>query len=207
MYTRLPPGEDLEVLRGVLPERADVLELGCGVGRLTHPLLDLGHRVVAVDESPDMLAQVRGAETVRARIQDLDLGRRFDVVLLLSNLITVPDERLRRSFLLACRRHVREDGPGFVLLQRPSPGWIDEAEPGERRRGDVILRLRELRRPRPGEIEGLMEYEVDGMTWTQEIHSVLLDDGPLRAELAAADLDLAGYVTADQGWIRAVPRI
>ena len=48
---------------------------------MTHPLVALGHPVVAVDESPEMLARVRGAETVRARIQDLDLGRTFDAVL------------------------------------------------------------------------------------------------------------------------------
>ena len=44
------------------------------------PLIALGHPVVAVDESPEMLAHVGGAETVRARIQDLALGRRFGVV-------------------------------------------------------------------------------------------------------------------------------
>jgi Trk K+ transport system NAD-binding subunit len=43
-------------------------------GRVTHPLIELGHEVAAVDESPEMLARVRGAQTVLARIQDLDLG-------------------------------------------------------------------------------------------------------------------------------------
>ncbi len=41
---------------------ASILELGCGAGRVTHPLVALGHPVVAVDESPEMLAHVRGAE-------------------------------------------------------------------------------------------------------------------------------------------------
>ncbi|WP_328605353.1 hypothetical protein OG943_35855 [Amycolatopsis sp. NBC_00345] len=49
---------------------------------MTHPLVALSHRVVAVDDSPEMLAHVRGAETVCARIGDLRLGRRFGGVLL-----------------------------------------------------------------------------------------------------------------------------
>src|SRR3989442_1767592 len=40
--------------------------LGCGAGRITHTLRDLGHRVVAVDQCPAMAAWVRGAETVVA---------------------------------------------------------------------------------------------------------------------------------------------
>jgi len=61
--------------------------VGCGTGRITHPLVALGHPVVAVDESPEMLAHVRDAEKVCARIEHLALGRRFDVVLLASHLI------------------------------------------------------------------------------------------------------------------------
>jgi SAM-dependent methyltransferase len=81
---------------------ASILELGCGAGRVTHPLVALGHPVVAVDESADMLAHVRGAETVCARIEDLALGRRFDLVLLASHLIN-SDPPTRAAFLAACR--------------------------------------------------------------------------------------------------------
>src|SRR5687768_17758694 len=49
-------------------------------GRMTHPLLEYGHPVVAVDESPEMLERIRGAETIQAKIEELDLGRRFDAV-------------------------------------------------------------------------------------------------------------------------------
>src|SRR5438093_6907399 len=85
---------------------SSILELGCGAGRVTHPLVALGHPVVAVDESPEMLAHVRGAETVRARIQDLRLGRPFDAVLLASFLVNVADHGLRRRTLEVCREHV-----------------------------------------------------------------------------------------------------
>ncbi|WP_275293308.1 class I SAM-dependent methyltransferase [Amycolatopsis sp. La24] len=82
LYLELPAAGEPEVIHGAIPAGAAVLELGCGTGRVTHPLLALGHPVVAVDESAEMLAHVVGAETVRARIDELQLDRRFPVVVL-----------------------------------------------------------------------------------------------------------------------------
>jgi 2-polyprenyl-3-methyl-5-hydroxy-6-metoxy-1,4-benzoquinol methylase len=90
--------------------QASVLDLGAGTGRIADALAELGHPVVAVDESPDMLACVQTAETVCARIQNLVLGRQFEVVLLASYLINTPDEPTRTAFLATCARHVGEHG-------------------------------------------------------------------------------------------------
>ena len=76
-YARMTAMGEPEIVHDAIPAGASILELGCGAGRVTHPLVALGHPVTAVDESPEMLAHVRGAETVRARIEDLALGRRF----------------------------------------------------------------------------------------------------------------------------------
>jgi SAM-dependent methyltransferase len=122
LYALLPPMGEPWIVHAAVPAGASVLELGAGAGRVTHPLVALGHLVVAVDESSEMLARIRGAETVRARIQDLDLGRPFDAVLLASQLINVPDHGLRRRFLEACRDHVRDGGR--VLVQRHPPSWF-----------------------------------------------------------------------------------
>ena len=65
---------------------------------------------MAVDQSPEMLERIHGAETACSPIETLDLPRRFDVVLLASHLVNTPDDRLRRGFLRACRRHVHDDG-------------------------------------------------------------------------------------------------
>lgn len=37
LYTRLPVGDEPEVIAGVAPAGARILELGSGVGRMTHP--------------------------------------------------------------------------------------------------------------------------------------------------------------------------
>jgi SAM-dependent methyltransferase len=49
-----------------IPAGASILELGCGAGRVTHPLVALGHPVTAVDESPDAGPCTRGRDRVRA---------------------------------------------------------------------------------------------------------------------------------------------
>jgi len=103
VYERLPELGEGEVVAAVVPAGRSVLELGAGVGRITRQLVRLGYVVTAVDESAEMLAHVRDAETVQASIEELELGRRFDAVLLASNLVNAEPEQ-RRAFLNACRR-------------------------------------------------------------------------------------------------------
>jgi SAM-dependent methyltransferase len=74
-YARMTAMGEPEIVHEAAGPGASILELGCGTGRITHPLAELGHEVVAVDESPEMLAHVHGAQTVCARIEDLALGR------------------------------------------------------------------------------------------------------------------------------------
>jgi predicted RNA methylase len=61
------PGEPEIVHAAAGSPRASVLELGAGTGRIADALAALGHPVVAVDESPEMLAHIRNAETVARR--------------------------------------------------------------------------------------------------------------------------------------------
>jgi SAM-dependent methyltransferase len=192
-----------EVVHAAIPAGASILELGAGAGRVTHRLIELGHPVVAVDESPEMLARVRGAETVAARIQDLDLGRRFDAVLLASFLVNTPDDGLRRRFLAACRDHVAEGG--CVLLQRHPPAWFDEAAEDERTSGAITFRLRDLRRPGTGLLAATAEYQAGERVWTHAFTARRLDDGELAAALAQAGLAVDAYLTGDGSWVRAVP--
>ena len=63
-----------------------------------------------------MLTSVRDAEIICAAIQDVQLQRRFQAVLLASHLVNVADEHTRRAFLRTCRIHLAPDGE--VLIQR-----------------------------------------------------------------------------------------
>ncbi|MGQ4422276.1 class I SAM-dependent methyltransferase, partial [Streptomyces violaceoruber] len=116
LYSRLPVGVVPDIVAAAVPEGARILELGSGVGRMTHALLERGFGVTAVDESAEMLERVRGARTICSPIEDLDLGERFDAVMLASFLVHAGDVEVRRGLLRTCARHVAEDG--CVLIQR-----------------------------------------------------------------------------------------
>ncbi|MFJ2030834.1 class I SAM-dependent methyltransferase [Streptosporangium sp. NPDC087985] len=204
-YTMLTPNGEPERVHAAIPEGASILELGSGVGRVTHSLLALGHQVTAVDESPEMLAHVRGAETVCSSIQSLTLHRTFDAVLLMSFVVETADDGLRQAFLRTCREHVAEDGS--VILQRQAPEWYDTVQPFERDAGDGhTVRMTEISRPEPDLLTATMEYTVGDRRWTHTFLSRRLDDDFLEAELGKAGLRMSGFLDGDRGWVRAVPR-
>jgi len=121
-YELLPAMGEPELVHGVIPAGATVLELGCGAGRITRALVALGHPVTAVDDSPEMLAEVRAGETVFADIRQLHLGRTFGCVLLMSNLVNAGEDD-RRAFLRCCREHVALDGVVVIERMDPQPRW------------------------------------------------------------------------------------
>jgi SAM-dependent methyltransferase len=203
LYALLPPMGEPELVHAAIPAGASILELGAGAGRMTARLVELGHPVVAVDESAEMLAHVRGAETVRARIQDLELGRRFDAVLLASFLVNTPDRALRGRFLRACGEHVGDGG--HVLVQRHPPAFIDDAAEGERTTEGITFRLRDLGRPGPGLLAATAEYQMGERVWTHTFTTERLDNGDLAAALAGAGLAVDAYLTGDGSWVRAAP--
>lgn len=75
----------------LVPAPARVLDAGCGTGRSTIALTALGYDVTGVDVDPAMLAVARAdAPDLDWRLGDLaslDLGERFDLVLLAGNII------------------------------------------------------------------------------------------------------------------------
>lgn len=203
LYALLPAGDEPAIVHDAAGAGASILELGSGAGRVTHPLIALGHRVVAVDESAAMLARVRGARTVHAGIEQLDLGERFDAVLLASHLVNTADEAQRRAFLATCRRHVRADGA--VIVQRHPPSWFDQAGPGRSAAGAVTVVLDEVERPGPGLLSARVAYELEGRRWTQRFSARRLDDDQLASALAEAGLRLERWLTPDRAWALATP--
>ncbi|HEY4458268.1 MAG TPA: class I SAM-dependent methyltransferase [Pseudonocardiaceae bacterium] len=185
-FARLRTRGEPEIVHGAVAANAGILELGAGAGRVTNALVALGHPVVAVDESAEMLAHVQ-AETVCASIEDLALDRLFDVVLLGSFLVNSADRELRRRFLATCRAHVRPDG--CVLIQRNVPGRRPPADAQVADDGFVAT----------------LRYRLGEQTWTHTITNHDVDDEELVSCLREVGLAIDAVLTEDRTWIRAVP--
>jgi len=130
LYRQLPDATDLwpwlEMAQDVTPP---VLYLGIGSGRLAVPLHQAGVELVGVDSHPGMLDLLRrrvpDLELVKSRIEDLNLGRQFQLVVVPSNILCLVD-RLR-----AAARHVAPEG--LLAFELTNPYWLRAgAGPGVR---------------------------------------------------------------------------
>ncbi|MFE7464428.1 class I SAM-dependent methyltransferase [Streptomyces sp. NPDC057499] len=204
LYRRLPVGNEPDVIAAVVPAGASILELGCGVGRVTRPLIGRGFEVTAVDESAQMLEHVRGARTVCGPIESLDLGEeRFDVVLLASFLVHAGDERVRDGLLRTCRKHVKDGGA--VLLQREGADYrLDLPKERIHPEGHTV-RIVSAEPVGDGVDSIHVEYVFDDARWTQTFRSRELSKERFEACLEAAGLTVDRYLTDDGVWVRALP--
>ena len=202
LYRLLEAADEPELIDREMPEDAEILELGAGSGRITHPLIALGRRVVAVDFNPEMLALIAGAERIEARIQDLDLGRTFGGVLLMSNLINNPDREERLALLRAIQRHL---GPhGIALIERYDPETVEDPTPTEQQRYAITIRRFDIHR------EGKLlfqkiEYDagVRGR-WMVDLQGArILTDDEMLADLAATGLRLLRWIDERHRWLAA----
>jgi SAM-dependent methyltransferase len=202
LYARMPSFGEPELIHAAIPRGTAILELGCGTGRMTHRLIDLGHPVTAVDSSADMLAHVRGAETVNAEIEGLDLGRRFGCVLLASQLVNV-DDRERAAFLATCARHVAADG--VVLIQRYDPVWAADPQPTNAVRDGIRISVLDPRREGRS-LTATAEYEVDGQVWRHgPFTATILGEDELAADLGTVGLWLDRWLDERRTWLAARP--
>ncbi|GAA3370100.1 class I SAM-dependent methyltransferase [Streptomyces sannanensis] len=203
LYTRLPVGEEPDIIEAAVPAGASILELGCGAGRVTHPLIERGFTVTAVDESAEMLVKVRGARTVRSPIEKLELDETFDVVMLASYLVHTGDHRVREGMLRVCRRYVRDGG--CVLVQREGEDWHTDV-PRERDNGaGGIVRILSAEPVGDGVDSCVAEYVYPDARWTQTFLSRPLTKQAFEAYLAEAGLVVDSYLTDDGTWVRALP--
>jgi SAM-dependent methyltransferase len=199
VYSLLPAGREPQVIHDAIPAGATILEMGAGAGRVTHPLLALGHPVVAVDESAQMLDRISGAECVHADITELELGRRFGAVVLGSHLINAPDAQLRQAFLRACARHVAADG--VVLIEQAPLPFLGGLAPMRFEQDGLVTLFRNIRRPGPGRYGWTIDYRKGEHSWSQNVVVEPFD----LAELAGAGLRLGRYLTDDESWFTALP--
>ena len=138
-----------------------VLYLGIGTGRIAVPLAKAGVQLVGVDAHPGMLRRLAGrlptVELIQARIEDLDLDRRFDLVMVPSDILSTTP-RLQRAAL-----HVAPGGR--LALELMNPHWLKAvSHPGVRVRSMTTTR-----------VDMEVDYRLpDGSVRTQEAH-----DAPL----------------------------
>ena len=107
-----------------------VLDAGCGTGRVAIELARRGLEVVGVDRDPAMLATARAKVPeltwVEADLTDVDLERRFGVVVMAGNVMIFVEPGTEGRIMANLAGHVEPGGylvAGFSLL----PGHLDLA--------------------------------------------------------------------------------
>jgi SAM-dependent methyltransferase len=144
----------LRLLERLLDRNGVVLELGCGSGLLTRYLVDAGHRVIATDASPAMLALARetapGAEDVRVLVMPDDPMPMCDAVVSIGHPVSyLPNED---AVLRALTNAADALSPGGVYaIDIEDLGWGDawaDTRASVRRADDWVIAT-EYSRPSP----------------------------------------------------------
>src|SRR5690349_21376798 len=101
---------EVAFLLGLDPAPASVLDAGCGTGRVAIELARRGVAVVGVDVDPSMLATARKAapdlDWSEHDLATLELGRRFDVVVMAGNVPLFTPAGTHAAIVAGCARHV-----------------------------------------------------------------------------------------------------
>ena len=183
-------------LAGTLAARGgEVLELGCGSGRVLELLLRQGMTVTGLDGEPAMLARARqrlGRFGVRARLVEGDMrafdlgGARFDLVVVAVNtFMHLQDHAAQLACLRAIHAHLRDDGAAIIDLANP---FHTLALP----QGMVTLR-RQVAAASGGEVTVTGVLEVDP-TYPRAVDHLFFDEtaagGALRRLSARVELRL-----------------
>jgi SAM-dependent methyltransferase len=126
---------------------ARLLELGCGTGRVLVPLAEKCGHILGVDISDSMLSVCRQklaeqgippdrAEVQQGDITDLELGKRFDLILAPFRVFqTLETDHEVGGFFRTIRNHLSEDGTAILNVFRPTLGrerireeWVTDFE-------------------------------------------------------------------------------
>jgi SAM-dependent methyltransferase len=125
-----------------------VLELGCGTGRLTIPLVKLGFQLKGLDISPEMLALAKEKadagnvklDLIKGDMTDFDLGEKFKFIFIpaqsLSHLSDVSE--VEKCFECV-KNHLDDDGrflielfnPSLEILNREAGKLYPQSNPGD----------------------------------------------------------------------------
>jgi SAM-dependent methyltransferase len=178
----------LEPVRG-----GNVLELGCGSGLLTRYLVEAGHRVVATDASPAMLALARetapGAEVGQLVLPDDPLPECDAIVSVGHVLSYLTDEDAVERALAAAASALRRGGVLALDLCDLRYGELRRDEPNSSRIADDWAIVTRFSLPQPNllvrEIAAFLRSEDGAWRRDDERHkNVLIDTSAVPTLLA-----------------------
>jgi SAM-dependent methyltransferase len=116
-------------------DRCEVLELGCGTGRVALPLAALKHRVTGIDTDAELVEELArrasehglAIETAVADARTFSLGRSFDLALAPMQIVQLMRGSSDRMAMLArIRSHLRPGGIAGLALLGPEEEWTAE---------------------------------------------------------------------------------
>ena len=194
LYASMPDAVDLDPWLGwCLRAGGTVLYLGVGAGRLAVPLDAAGVDLVGVDVHPGMLERLRarlpGVELLKSRIEDLDLDRRFPLVIGPSGILESAD------CLSVAARHSSSQ----VAMELMNPHWLLDAEHPTVRVLKATAQDAEIEVDYPG---GWTQAAAIQLRWPEDVESFLGDAGlqleTMRGRDAQAELSESStyYVVA-----------
>jgi SAM-dependent methyltransferase len=198
LYLRTPYLGEVELFQAWIAPGSSVLELGCGVGRITRVLLARGYRVTAVDNSPDMLAHVPAqASRICADIEALALETTFDAVIYASCLINVPDAAIRAKQLARCRHHLKP--AGHLIFERYDPGWLSSVQVGALgKAGDIEVHVEAVERDGPN-VSLCLRYRDGAEHWLHCFTDTILTDDDVHGCLLSAGFAAPSWIDCRWG--------
>lgn len=156
--------------------KREVLELMCGTGRVSVPLLEAHHRMTCVDYSQAMLdvladkIQTRHfpVHLVRMDITELDLGKKFGFILLpFHGLSEITSAEGQQQALKCLTKHLESDGLAICTLHNPAVR-LQEADGCQRVLGtfaaagaqQLVVSYTNHYNPATGLVSGFQFYEL-----------------------------------------------
>ncbi|GLY50315.1 daptide-type RiPP biosynthesis methyltransferase [Lentzea sp. NBRC 102530] len=202
---RIDRAEIGDVLRLAQRAGGPVLELACGSGRVTLPLLARGHRVVALDNSAELLRLLENrlpdpsaARLVEADMTSFALDETFGLVVLAATSVCLLDARQRAAAFERVRAHLADDGLFYVSvldlagpLRAPRPVERTSVLVGPRGVTSLFQHFDGRRGVRTTSV--LHESVVDGVTAGRAVYVSEIDmvgSGELVEELGAAGFEV-----------------
>jgi len=105
---------EFEYFKGYLANGQDILDLGCGNGRLLELLKDYKINYLGIDFSEKLIDEAKASKPnfnfIVGDILDLNLKEKYDLVFLVATLHHIPSQRLREKVLLNVKSVLKPNG-------------------------------------------------------------------------------------------------